>query len=135
MLISEFSEVSGLSRDTIRFYVRLGLLKPRRGTKGGRNAYQHFTDDDLQTAKVIRAGQSLGLSLGEIGSLEKERREQGIGHARRLEILRKQLAVLEDKKAQLDAVTAYVASKIEWLADGKKGARPAFGSYECRDDE
>lgn len=135
MLISEFSDVSGLSRDTVRFYVRLGLLKPKRGTKGGRNAYQYFGDDDLQTAKVIRAGQSLGLSLNEITLLEKERREQGIGPARRIEILRKQLALLEEKKAQLDAVTAYVGAKIEWLTDGKKGARPSFGAYECRDGE
>jgi len=135
VLISEFSTVSGLSRDTVRFYVRLGLLKPKRGTKGGRNAYQHFGDDDLQTAKVIRAGQSLGLSLGEITTLEKERREQGIGHARRIEILRRQLAMLEEKKAQLDAVTAYVASKIEWLTEGKKGSRPSFGDYECRDED
>ncbi len=135
MLISEFSESSGLSRDTVRFYVRLGLFKPKRGAKGGRNAYQEFTQDDVQTAKVVRAGQSLGLSLGEIALLEKERREQGIDDARRIDILRKQMAMLEQKKAQLDAATAYVAAKIDWLSTGAKGARPRFGSFECRDGD
>lgn len=134
MLISEFAEATGLSRDTIRFYVRLGLFKPGRGTRGGRNAYQEFGQDDLQTAKVVRAGQSLGLSLGEIGLLERERREVGIDDARRIEILRKQLVMLEQKRAQLEAATAYVAAKIEWLHAGGEGARPTFGTFECRDD-
>ncbi|HEY0505619.1 MAG TPA: MerR family transcriptional regulator [Lysobacter sp.] len=134
MLISEFSEASGLSRDTFRFYVRLGLFKPVRGAKGGRNGYQEFTQDDVQTAKLVRAGQSLGLTLGEIALLEGERREKGKSNERRVEILRKQLAMLEQKKAQLDAATAYVAAKIDWLDAGGKGARPAFGAFECRDD-
>lgn len=135
MLISEFSEVSGLSRDTIRFYVRLGLFRPVRGAKGGRNAYQEFTQVDVRTAQVVRAAQSLGFSLAQIATLEQERREQGLDDARRIEILRRQMAMLEQKKAELDAATAYVAAKIQWLSDGAKGPRPTFGPFECRDDD
>ncbi|QSX73878.1 MerR family transcriptional regulator [Lysobacter arenosi] len=134
MLISEFSKVSGLSRDTIRFYVQLGLFKPARGVRGGRNAYQEFTQDDLKAAKTVRAGQSLGLSLKDIAQLESERRERGIGNERRLEILHKQLKLLEQRKAKLDQATAFVAAKIGWLSAGGTGSRPAFGSFECRDD-
>lgn len=76
-----------LSRDTIRFYVHLGLPKPARGVRGGRNSY--FTPDDLKAARIVRAGQFLGLSLKEIAQLEGERRKPGINAERRLEILRK----------------------------------------------
>jgi DNA-binding transcriptional MerR regulator len=134
VLISEFSKVSGLSRDTIRFYVHLGLFKPARGARGGRNAYQEFSSADLKAARTVRAGQSLGLSLKEIAQLEGERRERGIGTERRLEILRKQLKLLEERKAQIDHATASVAAKIDWLNAGGTGSRPAFGSFECRDD-
>ena len=72
MLISEFSEVSGLSRDTIRFYVRLGLFRPVRGAKGGRNAYQEFTQVDVRTAQVGRAAQSLGVCLAHLATLQKK---------------------------------------------------------------
>jgi MerR family regulatory protein len=34
MLISEFARAAGLSRDTVRFYVRRGLLAPLAGNKG-----------------------------------------------------------------------------------------------------
>jgi len=34
MLISEFARVTGLTRDTVRFYARLGLLQPPTNVKG-----------------------------------------------------------------------------------------------------
>ncbi len=43
MLISEFARATGLSRDTVRFYVRLGLLQTQATEKrGGRRPYQVF---------------------------------------------------------------------------------------------
>jgi MerR family transcriptional regulator, copper efflux regulator len=40
MLISEFARAAGLSRDTVRFYVRRGLLAPLAGNKGGSSLCQ-----------------------------------------------------------------------------------------------
>ena len=37
MLISEFARVTRLTRDTVRFYARLGLLQPQTNGKGGRH--------------------------------------------------------------------------------------------------
>ena len=59
MLISEFARVTGLTRDTVRFYARLGLLQPQTNGKGGRHLYSVFTDKDIQAAEVIRIAQSL----------------------------------------------------------------------------
>ena len=72
MLISEFARATGLTRDTVRFYVRRGLLKPLAGNKGGSNPYQVFTHEHVQTARAIRMAQSLGFSLREIGVLNVE---------------------------------------------------------------
>ncbi|HBR1111406.1 TPA: MerR family transcriptional regulator [Klebsiella pneumoniae] len=131
MLISEFSKATGLSRETVRFYVRLGLLRPTTSTKGGRNPYQIFSDDDLQAAEVIRVGQSLGLALKEIAALDAERRELGIAPDRLSEILTGQLAGLEAKAAELDAMIRFVRAKIDWLAAGKQGPHPDLGKCGC----
>ncbi len=72
MLISEFARATGLSRDTIRFYVRRGLLRPLAGNKGGSNPYQVFTNEHVQMARTIRMAQSLGFSLREIAALNAE---------------------------------------------------------------
>ncbi len=63
MLISEFARATRLSTDTVRFYIRRGLLVPENNGKGGRNPYQIFTAEHVQTARLIRMAQSLGMSL------------------------------------------------------------------------
>ncbi len=72
MLISEFARAAGLTPDTVRFYIRRGLLKPLNGKKGGSNPYQVFTEEHVQIARMIRMGQSLGFSLREIEALNVE---------------------------------------------------------------
>jgi len=66
MLISEFAQASGLSVDTVRFYVRQGLLTPKRSSKGGLRGYQEFGPSEVRIAAGIRIGQALGLSLADI---------------------------------------------------------------------
>ena len=77
MMISVFARESGLSVDTVRFYVRRGLLRPEIGQKGGSRPYQMFSLLDVEKARIIRAGQALGLSLEEIGSFLKTRTFDG----------------------------------------------------------
>jgi len=57
MLISEFARAAGLTPDTVRFYVKRGLLKPLAGKKGGSNPYQVFTDEHVQMARTVRIAQ------------------------------------------------------------------------------
>jgi DNA-binding transcriptional MerR regulator len=54
MLISEFARATGLTADTVRFYVRLGLLRPGAGALGGRHAYRIFGEPDVRAARAIR---------------------------------------------------------------------------------
>lgn len=137
MLISEFSRTTGLSRDTVRFYARLGLLKPTKTAKGGRNPYQLFSKEDAEAAELIRVAQSLGMSLKEVSDLLIERREKGIDGDRRIEIMQRQLERLEAKEAELRAMTSFLTAKIAWLRGDKKGPRPALSICSCiiGDDE
>jgi MerR family transcriptional regulator, copper efflux regulator len=129
MLISEFAKATGLSRDTVRFYVRLGLLQPQTAAKGGRRPYQFFTTGDVQAARIIRVAQSLGMSLKEIADIAKERREGRMTRKRSADILRGQLAVLQTKATELQAMTAYLHDKIAWLEGGETGSLADFGDY------
>ena len=53
MFISEFARAAGLPPDTVRFYVKRGLLRPEEGA-GGSNPYQVFTKADLEMARLVR---------------------------------------------------------------------------------
>jgi MerR family transcriptional regulator, copper efflux regulator len=126
MLISEFARASGLSLDTVRFYVRRGLLKPETGTKGGGNPYQVFTAEHVRTARIIRLAQSLGFSLREIATLNDEYRAGAMTRERSIEIMTTQLARLDEKAGQLAAMSGFLRAKIAWLAGGAAGPEPEF---------
>ena len=126
MLISEFARAAGLSTDTVRFYVRLGLLRPETSSKGGRNPYQVFTAAHVEIARIIRMAQSLGFSLKEITALGEEHRSGKMTRERSAEIMSQLLARLEEKTAHLNAMTAYLRAKVDWLRHGNGKPEPRF---------
>lgn len=130
MLISEFVRATGLSRDTVRFYVRRGLLAPLAGNKGGSNPYQVFTNEHVQMARTIRMAQSLGFSLREIAALNVEYQAKRMTASRGAEILRWQLTRLEEKAAHVEAMIGYIRAKLAWLDAPSKGPEPNFTDYE-----
>lgn len=129
MLISEFARAAGLSVDTVRFYVRRGLLRPEIGRKGGSNPYQIFREEHVDAARLIRMSQSLGFSLREIGAMAAEYYEGGITPERSREILADQLARLEQKASELDVMRSYIRAKLVWIDGGQTGEEPSFGRH------
>jgi MerR family copper efflux transcriptional regulator len=129
MLISEFARVTGLTRDAVRFYARLGLLRPQTNGKGGRHPYSVFTEKDIQAAEVIRIAQSLGMSLKEIAAFNEERRKGYLTSKRKVEIMSAQLVSLEAKATELKVMISYVRAKINWLKGDQERPEPDFGSY------
>ncbi|CAN7766995.1 MerR family transcriptional regulator [Ensifer sp. NM-2] len=126
MLIGEFAQRTGLSQDTVRFYVRKGLLTPQLGAQGGRNPYQIFSDRDASTVRMIRFAQSLGLPLKEIAEIATELQREGLSPAREIEIMNVQLVKLEQKATQLAELTNYLRAKRDWVVCGKPGDEPRF---------
>jgi DNA-binding transcriptional MerR regulator len=129
LLISEFAATTGLSVDTVRYYVRRDLLRPQLGSKGGRNPYQLFSEADVRTAELIRLGQALGLSLAEIGALLKEEQAGRIDADRSLAILHEHRARLAARAAELQRLVAYLDAKIAWVGAGSRGPVPAMATF------
>ena len=62
MQIGEIASATGLSRDTLRFYEKRGLLRARRGANG----YRDYPPEAVDWLRYIRLAQTLGFSLAEI---------------------------------------------------------------------
>lgn len=129
MLIKEFSQATGLPIDTIRFYIRKGLIKPEIGVKGGSNPYQIFTSEHVQAAKIIRVSQALGFPLKGIGEGIAEYMKGDIATDRSIGILREQLTKMERKAQEAAQVVLYMRAKLEWMEAGADGAGPDFDDY------
>jgi MerR family transcriptional regulator, copper efflux regulator len=61
--IGRLAGVTGVSRDTLRFYEKRGLI---RSVRHG-NGYRDYPEETAQLVGYIRTAQSLGFSLSEIG--------------------------------------------------------------------
>ena len=61
----------GLSRDTIRFYERNGLIASSSAA-GSTNSYRNYTDDVLERLSMIREAQAAGLSIADLGLLVRQ---------------------------------------------------------------
>ncbi len=63
MLIGELSKKSGVSRDTIRYYEKMGLLSvlPTRRE----NNYKEYAPNSVDVLKMVAIGKNLGFKLNE----------------------------------------------------------------------
>lgn len=68
MRIGEISRKSGLSRDTIRFYEKKGLLKTKR-TDSDWNNYKEYSNENLDKLLLIKNAKNFGFTLNEIAEL------------------------------------------------------------------
>lgn len=62
MQIGELAAATGLSRDTLRFYEKRGLLRARRTGNG----YRDYPPEAADWLRYLRTAQQLGFTLAEI---------------------------------------------------------------------
>jgi MerR family transcriptional regulator, copper efflux regulator len=129
MLIAEFCQRTDLTRDAVRLYVKLGLIKPSTGVTGS-NRYQQFHVTDVDRAALIKVGQQLGFTLKQIAALSREYEAGGMDRSRRLAVMQAQLAQVQEKANQLDKLQAYLHAKIAWIEAGELDDEPTFCGLE-----
>jgi len=105
--IGEVAKGSGVSRDAIRYYERLGLLPKAARTAAG---YRKYPQGVLGRLALVRNAQRFGFSLTEIAGFLRVRDGGGKPcHAvraageRMLKAVDKQIAELQSAREQMDA--------------------------------
>lgn len=136
MQIATFCTATGLSRDTVRFYIKRGLLTPSFNASNG---YADFDHDQVERALVIKTSQALGFTLKEISTLSAEWEAVGDDLQWQLKLMQERLASLDAQAKKLRALRGYFAAKISWLAAGTDAPYPLVpkslrvaGAAECR---
>lgn len=100
MTVKEIAKRSGVSPNVIRYYTRIGLLKPMRSP---RNGYKQYADAEMARLRFIRQAKSLGLTLAEIAHIigESERGRAASRLTRRIVERR-----IEENRQALSELTA-----------------------------
>lgn len=68
-MVREVARKAGVSSEAVRFYVRIGLLKP---TRNRRNGYRIFSEWDVRVVIFTKRAQRLGFTLAEIDVLVRK---------------------------------------------------------------
>ena len=98
MRISELASQAGVTTKTLRYYERIGVLSPPSRSRSG---YRDYRPDVLDRLGFIRAGQAVGLSLGEIRQVValRDHGETPCDHVYRL--LQRRTAELDERINEL----------------------------------
>jgi MerR family transcriptional regulator, copper efflux regulator len=116
--IGELADRSGVAVKTIRFYEAIGVLDPPERTPSG---YRDYDDPAIDRLAFIRAGQAVGLTLGEIRQVVglRERGQAPCTHV---------VALLErraDEIGQRIAELQHLQGDLRRLAAEAQGLDPA----------
>lgn len=102
MRIAEFEIAMGISRDTLRYYEKIGLLTPpSRGT----NSYRSYGKAQIQDLQFIERGKNLGFTLLEIKrGLERYRQSGKLCDEFREQLINKKTVLLQRISESTEAV-------------------------------
>lgn len=96
LTVTELANRSGTTTHAVRYYTRLGLLKPRRDPGNGYRLYQ---PNEVTWLRFIRQAKRLGYTLGEIRNIMHDA-DQGQSPCPRVrEILQQRI---EENRLQLE---------------------------------
>jgi DNA-binding transcriptional MerR regulator len=108
MRIGELAAQSGLSRDTIRFYEKIGLVTGQRLPNG----YRDFPPETVPWLQYVRTAQALGFSLAEIAQTGEDLRKQPDTAEALSALFAEKIKVIDARMTQLAALRAELDARV-----------------------
>ena len=118
MQIGEVVRRSGIPRDTVRLYTRLGLL-PASARVAGSREYAEYPETTIQLLADIRTTQSLGFTLAQIKVLGDDYARGSLDDETQRVALTAKLAELRAMQTNLVATIELIERKLEDLGPGE----------------
>jgi len=114
MLIGELSKKTGLSKDTIRFYEKIGLIAGS-DRQAGTRIYKEYTADMVDRLLMINQGKGLGFTLNEIKQLLDEWGSHAIPESEQIITIERKLEEITKKIEKLNEIKLYLTTKLSRL--------------------
>jgi DNA-binding transcriptional MerR regulator len=116
---------TGVSRDTLRYYEKIGILP---GIGRSRSGHRRFTDEDMGWIKLVQCLRATGMPIEDLHAYADLVQEGDSSAAGRLQILERHRDRIRDELQELSTALELVERKIagydELLARGLKVEPP-----------
>lgn len=117
MTINEVSKKYNLSQDTLRYYEKIGVIPKVTRTSGGLRDYQ---DEDLKWVELATCMRNSGLSVEFLVEYSKLFREGNNTFQARIELLKKQVEILDSRKEDIQKAIDKLNYKISRYEEALK---------------
>ncbi|MCX4762178.1 MerR family transcriptional regulator [Streptomyces sp. NBC_01275] len=108
MRIGELAARTNMTRDTIRFYEKVGLVEGRRSANG----YRDFAPETVEWLAYVRTAQTLGFSLAEIARHGAELREEPDSAQALSALFEEKIQIIDARVAELAALRAELVDRV-----------------------
>jgi MerR family transcriptional regulator, copper efflux regulator len=102
MLIGELSKKTGVSKDTIRFYEKLGLITAS-DREAGTKLYKEYSPETVERLSMIGQGKGLGFTLSEIKQLLNEWEGGAMSARDQIKVIERKIEEIVEKREKLAA--------------------------------
>ncbi|MGW2825284.1 MerR family transcriptional regulator [Streptomyces sp. NPDC001443] len=109
MRIGELAERTGLTKDTVRFYERIGLVESRRLPNG----YRDFPPEAVPWLRYVRTAQALGFTLAEIARHFVELGEAPDSTAALSALFAEKIRIVDARMTELAALRAELTERMD----------------------
>ena len=122
MLIGELSQKTGLSKDTIRYYEKLGLIG--FNSQRADNNYRQYDDETVEHLLFIKQGKMMGFTLSEIKTIIDDWQTGSMTQEQKLKAVQSKIEQVEAQMDQLQTFKRYLVIKLEKLKSGQAFSYP-----------
>ena len=110
MKSGELISKTKITRDTLRYYNRLGFMAPKVNPING---YKEYTEDDVWMVTFIKSAQGIGFSLKDVKELAEHMQSAECKHKSLLPFLNTRLDEVEEKIKALQKIKKHLKFLIE----------------------
>ncbi len=118
LLIGELATKANTTKDTVRHYQELGLLKSRKRQAGSR-LYTEFHPECVERIELIKSAQTVGFTLNEIKDGFDDFYNGRIGLDEQLAFTQKKLDQVLKQQANTNLMVDLLAERIKMLEEMK----------------
>ena len=124
LLIGKLASTANTTKDTIRHYDQLGLLKSRKRQAGSR-LYTEFHPECVERIELIKSAQAIGFTLTEIKDSLNDYYEGQLDINLQLTITKQKLAQVKKQQETISLMVDMLSERIDIL-----GKMKADSNYE-----
>lgn len=109
MYVTDLANKTGVPPDTVRYYSKIGMLKPARNAE---NHYQVYGANDARRLRFIRAAKTLGFTLADIRAFFDDAEHGDSPCPRVRALINRHIAETETRLAELTALHTKMVQAI-----------------------